>query len=72
MTNTNCLEGVACPQCGQEDAIDVVSTHWVQVTDDGTDFTAHDNDEEYGDDSPALCPDCTYAGKWGDFTKKEH
>ena len=69
MTNTNCLHGKRCPQCKQEEAIEVVATHWVKVTDDGTDWSDIDHDEEYGDEALAICPDCKFEGTWLDFDK---
>ncbi len=41
MTNTNCLEGIQCPQCGNADRFRIVATSLFTVTDDGT--------EDHGD-----------------------
>ena len=37
MTNTNCLENISCPKCGQEDRFKIAATIFCLVTDDGTD-----------------------------------
>ena len=35
-----------CPQCGDQDCIDILAEVWVRVTDDGTDADASRRDEE--------------------------
>lgn len=61
MSNTNCLEGCACPKCGQEDCFDVEATSTFRLIDNGTEYHT---DVEYDDDSEASCPDCAWSGKW--------
>jgi len=63
--NTNCLAGLRCPKCLQEDKILLQALCWVAVTDDGTD--PYDDELKMGevnwdDDSPAICPECNFAG----------
>lgn len=63
--NTNCLEGLKCPKCGYDESIHVLSSVWVTVFDDGTEY--HDCGPEYDDDSWADCPECNYHGKLVDW-----
>jgi hypothetical protein len=64
MTNTNCLEGIKCPACGNEDRFRIAGTAVFTVTDEG----AEDHgDIEWDDDSYADCPDCFRHGTLKDF-----
>jgi hypothetical protein len=64
MSNSNCLDGLRCPRCGQEDRLDIVARVMCRVTDDGSEpFGDHDWD----DDSVAVCPGCGCDGRLGDF-----
>lgn len=68
--NTNCLEGLACPKCGQDDKLLITGVSVFEVIDDGT----KDHGEvEYDMNSPAACPvwDCGFAGDLGDFRIRE-
>lgn len=58
MANKNCLEGVRCPKCGQEDRFHINAEITVSVTDDGTE----DMDGNYGwsENSACFCPDCEF------------
>lgn len=64
--NTNCLEGVRCPRCGQEDEFRILGTSVFQVVDDGT--IGH-GDVEWDDDSHTLCPkhECEFEGPLREF-----
>jgi len=64
--NTNCLEGVKCPKCGQEDLFKIEASVIVEVSDDGTE----DQGGDYEWDQAAFCQccDCDHAGKLADFT----
>ena len=62
--NVNCLEGVRCPKCGQEDTLRIEGRSVFEVIDDGTVSHA---DVEWCDDSWTLCPACEYEGKLGTF-----
>jgi hypothetical protein len=66
MTNTNCLEGICCPKCGQEDQLRIAATISCLVTDDGSDPVG---DHEWDDDSPTSCPECGFNGGLKDFRK---
>lgn len=66
--NVNCLEGVACPECGNDRMISVVALVLVDVTDDGADISENNDGYEYDEDSFAECPECEYAGKFGTFS----
>jgi len=53
MPNTNCLEGLACPKCKQEDTLRIVGEAVFEVTDDGT----YDYENvEWDDNSTCTCP----------------
>ena len=64
MSNTNCLEGVKCPECGQEDKFEVAGQCLFVVTDHGAEAKG---DIEYNDHRFAVCPVCDFEGTWGDF-----
>lgn len=64
MTNTNCLEGIQCPQCGSEDRFRIAATSIFTVTDDGTE---DHGDVEWDDDSHAECAACRHRGTLKDF-----
>ena len=66
MTNENCLRGIRCPRCGNEDRLFIAATVLADVTDDGADIARH-TDMEWNDDSSARCPDCGEAGVLGGF-----
>lgn len=65
-SNTNCLEGLCCPECGQDSKFRVRATSVFNLYDDGTD---HDGDVEYDDDAFVSCDGqgCSYEGKLRDF-----
>jgi hypothetical protein len=64
MTNINCLEGIQCPQCGNEDTFRIAAKTIATVTDDGTDDVG---DMEWDDDSYAECTGCHRHGTLKDF-----
>jgi Zn ribbon nucleic-acid-binding protein len=64
--NTNCLEGMKCPKCGQEDSLKIAATCIFTVTDDGTEDDG--NDREWADTNYCECPDCGHHGTVADFT----
>jgi len=60
---------MACPQCGDDDQIDIGATVYVRLCIDGTDITeAANGDHEWDGDSSALCNACGYAGTVKSFT----
>jgi hypothetical protein len=68
MTNSNCLQNVCCPKCGQEDRFKIVALITCDVTDDGSDPVG---DHEWDDTSPTRCPECGFSGELKDFRKPE-
>lgn len=66
MSNSNCLEGVKCPVCGNEAAFRVVATASFLLTDDGTDFGEQ---VEYDANSPVSCVECSWSGVWSEASE---
>jgi hypothetical protein len=64
MTNTNSLENIKCPACGNEEAFRIAATTIATVTDDGIDDYG---DMEWHDDSFAECNACCRYGTLKDF-----
>jgi hypothetical protein len=64
MTNTNCLKGVRCPNCGQEDRFFIIGGAQFVVTDEGSETIG---DHEWGDTIPARCPEREHTGTLADF-----
>lgn len=72
MSNTNCLEGIRCPECGYEDGfnISVTITATVYMTDDG--YSEEENVETNWDDDDFMsCGDCGYEAVVENFRVKE-
>ncbi|MCZ2340456.1 MAG: hypothetical protein LC104_01510 [Bacteroidales bacterium] len=69
MTNTNCLEGIRCPQCGNEDRFMIAAKVIVEVTDDGADIASpqYGNGYEWDDASYCRCPECDREGTLKEF-----
>ena len=59
--NENCLKGIRCPKCEQEDSFRIEGKTLFLMTDDGTDEFG---DVDYDDGSTAYCTDsgCAYFG----------
>ncbi len=53
MTNTNCLEGIKCPQCGNGAHFRIEAVIVCHVTDDGSEPTG---DHHWDKDSFCHCP----------------
>jgi len=70
MTNENCLQGIKCPKCGNEDRFFIVATIVADVTDDGADIAKH-TDMDWNDASHTRCPDCGETGELCQFRTKE-
>ena len=64
MPNTNCLEGLKCPECGNEDRLLIDAWVSVSVTDDGSEPMG---DHYWDRKSFAMCPDCDFEGELRDF-----
>ena len=66
MPNTNCLEGIRCPKCGNEDEFRIEGTTIFTVTDDGT--------ESYGDvewtEDFCECTECHFYGRLDTFRQR--
>jgi hypothetical protein len=63
--NTNCLEYIQCPNCGNDYRFRIVALATAIVTDDGCEFHT---DADWNDDSPITCPECERSGTIKDFT----
>lgn len=59
MPNENCLKGIRCPECGQEDVFKILGTAVFVVTDEGTDEFY---EAEWDDTSTTRCPECNFVG----------
>lgn len=64
MTNTNCLEGIACPKCGNDCRFYLEAKTLAEVTDYGAETFG---DMTWDDDSYAECPECEHRGTLGEF-----
>ena len=64
MTNSNCLEGIACTQCGNDRMIYIEARTLAAVTDDGAETFG---DLEWNADSYAECPVCHHRGTLREF-----
>ena len=67
MTNTNCLENVCCPKCGQEGRFKIMALITCLVTDDGSEPVG---DHEWDDHSATRCVECGFSGELKDFRRK--
>lgn len=67
MANSNCLEGIACPACGQEECFRIAIKTTVLVYDDGTEEDNLAGDTEWDDTSYCECRDCGHHGVVKDF-----
>lgn len=66
MTNHNCLTGIRCPHCGNEDRFLITATIVADVTDAGADV-ADGSDLHWEDTSLTRCPDCDRDGPLAEF-----
>ena len=65
MTNTNCLEGIACPKCGSEEAFYIETRIEVLVRDSGTEDRG--DDYFWSQDHRCRCAAGDHAGLVRDF-----
>jgi|ERR1019366_1172169 hypothetical protein len=65
MTNENCLEGVRCPACGNEDTFHIAVTTTAIVTDDGAEV--EHGDMEWDAASFTWCVNCPEHGPLSHF-----
>jgi hypothetical protein len=64
--NENCLEGIRCPKCKQQDRFYIVGTCTFEVTDDGSEAIG---DHEWDGDSTIACSECNHSGKVKEFAR---
>lgn len=67
-TNSNCLEGIACPECKSQEPFFIVVQMTVQVWDDGTE---PGGDSVWDDESLITCCACGHYGKVKEFAVPE-
>lgn len=67
MANENCLEGIACPKCHEEDEFAIIGSAEFMVKDDGTDQF---RDVDWDDVSSIRCISCGHRGTVGTFRKE--
>lgn len=63
--NTNCLQGIRCPNCRSEGPFSILVTAWARVCDDGVDDTT---DHVWDAGSAIICVACSTAGTIRHFT----
>ena len=63
--NENCLAGVRCPKCKQEDFFKIAGTAMFSVTDAGADYEGGDID--WDESSLCVCSECKHTGLLGEF-----
>jgi hypothetical protein len=66
MSNTNCMDGLRCPTCKQEDELRVECIVVCKVTDDGSEAFG---DLDFTDESCCHCPACEHEGTVKDFRR---
>ena len=64
MTNTNCLEGVKCPVCCNEDEFHIQIRVIATITDEGV---TDSDDPDWDDKSYTRCPECDEQGELEHF-----
>lgn len=67
MSNTNCLAGLQCPNCGSFGPYQIAAKCFAEVTDDGVQDTA---DFEWEGNSWCRCVVCSFQKKVKDFEPK--
>jgi hypothetical protein len=65
MRKKNCLEDIACPECGNREMFRIQATIIAEVCDEGTD--RDESDCEYDEKSSCECTECQFHGKLEDF-----
>ena len=69
MSNTNCLEGMACPQCGSLGPFTIEIKTTVVMHDDGSELGR--GHEQWDGDSYCGCRECDTHGVVSDFRTTE-
>lgn len=67
MANTNCLQGLRCPQCGSYEPFHIEVLTVVQMWDDGTESDLGGG-LDWKEDSYIDCYACQHSGTVKDFT----
>jgi predicted nucleic-acid-binding Zn-ribbon protein len=62
--NENCLRGMRCPKCGNEDVFNVLGSACFEVTDAGAERSS---DIEWDEHSACTCGECDHTATWGYF-----
>lgn len=68
MSNTNCLEGMQCPQCGAYEPFRIIAVADFTVYDNGTE---HFTGVEWEDDARCTCLTCKNFGPVHHFRKEK-
>jgi hypothetical protein len=68
MSTLRQLYGLACPNCGQDEALKIAITCFAYVSDEGSEELG---DHEWTDDSGCICPDCNHAATVAGFIASE-
>lgn len=66
MANKNCLVGMKCPKCGDEDQFRIEATAMFNVTDDGTEHSG-EGAVQWDDGNYCECHACSHYGTVKDF-----
>ena len=64
MPNQNCLKGLRCPLCGEEEPFQISCTTMVDMWDGGSE---QHYDLEWNDDSAIICKQCGHCGEVKEF-----
>lgn len=67
MPNTNCLEGIRCPKCGQDERFEIVAEVTLSVTDNGSQTL--DGNHYWDREANCSCPECEYNATVDHFTE---
>ena len=61
-----------CPNCGDEDHVDIAAIIWIRATEYGTDADlSHDGSHDFTPDSVAKCGKCSHFGALREFTPED-
>lgn len=63
--NKNCMIGLRCPRCGEDDAVMVYASAWMRIIDEGVDTP--EGAIDYDEQSMASCPECNHCGSFKDW-----
>ncbi|TDX26769.1 hypothetical protein DFO67_11534 [Modicisalibacter xianhensis] len=67
--NSNCLEGIVCPECNQEEAFEIQAMTTVMVCDDGAEPMS--GNFVWDDFSTITCHACRHQGTVGSFSSAD-